>query len=55
MGRGKSKGGEREAAGDGKGQNPGEWRETLGAARPLDWTLRLTEWNGRRGAARPPE
>ena len=49
MGRGKSKGGEREAAGDGKGQNPGEWGETLGDARPPEWTLSPTEWNGRRG------
>ena len=54
MGQGKNKGGGRETAGDGKGQNPGEWGKTLGATRPPEWTPIPTEWNGRRGAARPP-
>ena len=55
MGRGVSKGRKKEARGDERAQNPWEWGETLGAARPLEWTLIPTEWAGRRGAARPPE
>ena len=47
--------GEKEAAGDGRGQNPGEWGETLGAASPPEWTPIPAEWNGGRGVARPPE
>ena len=55
MGRGASKEGKNKAAGDGKGQNPREWGETLGAERPPYWTPSPTEWKGRRGVARPPE
>ena len=45
----------KEAEGDGREHNPGEWGEILGAGRPPEWTLIPTEWKGRRGAARPPE
>ena len=51
MGRGERKGGGTEAAGDGTGQNLGEWGETLGGARPSKWRKTpggaATEW-GRR-------
>ena len=55
MGRGGRKGRKKEAGGDGKEQNPWEWGETLGAARPPEWTPNPTEWKEMRGAARPPE
>ena len=51
----KEQGGKTKAARDSKGQNPGEWGETLGAVRPPEWTLSPTEWNGERGGPRPPE
>ena len=49
----KEQGWGKEVARDGKEQNPGEWGDTLGAARPLEWTPIPTEWSVRRGAARP--
>ena len=55
MGRKNNTAGKMEAAGVGKVMTPGEWGETLGAARPLEWSPILTEWSERRGAARPPE
>ena len=54
MGHG-SKGQKTEASGIGREQNPWEWGETLGVVRPLESTKIPTEWEGRRGAARPPE
>ena len=42
--------GKRVAAGVGSVQTPGEWEETLGAARPPEWTPIPTEWNGRKGS-----
>ena len=47
--------GKKEAAGVGSVTTPGEWGETMGAARPLEWALILTEWSGSRGATRLPE
>ena len=38
-----------DADGDGRRQNPGEWGETLGAARPPELTPSPTEWKGRGG------
>ena len=55
MGHGERKEVKKEAAGDGKGQTPGEWGETLGAAKPPELTPIPTEWNGMRGGVRPPE
>ena len=51
----KNMAGKREAARVGKVTSPGEWGETLGAARPPEWTPIPTEWSGSWGAARPPE
>ena len=39
----REQGGKKEAGGDGREQNPWEWEETLGAARPPEWTLIPTE------------
>ena len=50
MGQGRSKGRKKEASGVGKELNPWEWGETLGSARPPEWTPRSTEWERRRGA-----
>ena len=44
-----------EAGGNLRGQNPWEWGETMGAARPSEWTPSPTEWGGRRGGARSLE
>ena len=49
MGHGKSKGRKTEAGRIGRGQKPWEWEETLGAARPLEWTPRPTEGGGGEG------
>ena len=54
-GAGKNMAGKRDSAGVGKVTTPGEWGETLGAARPLEWAPIPTEWSGRREVARPPE
>ena len=42
MGRNEKKGTIKEANRDERGQKPGEWGETLGAARPPEWTLSPT-------------
>ena len=55
MGRENNTAGKKEAAGVGNVTTPGEWGETLGAARPPEWAMIPKEWSGRRGAARPPE
>ena len=47
--------GKREAARVGKVMTPGEWGETLGTNRPLEWALIPTMWSGRRVVARSPE
>ena len=47
--------GKKEATGVGNVTTPGEWGETLGAARPPEWALIPTEWSGRRRDARPTE
>ena len=49
------RGGETKFSGIERRQDPWEWGETMGGARPPEWTLTPTELGWGRGAARPPE
>ena len=55
MGHGTSREQKKEAGGVGREKNLWELWETLGAARPPEWTQIPTEWEGRREVAKPPE
>ena len=55
LGRGRSKGGDREAGGKIIPEKPRECRAMTGAARPLEWPTSPPEWGTRRGAVRSLE
>ena len=55
MGRGRQKGGDREASDKIRPAKTRECGAMKGAMRPPEWPTSLLEWGKRRGAARPPE
>ena len=55
MGRGRCKGGYKEAGRENMPEKPLECSATTGAVKPPEWPTNPLKWGTRRGAARPPE